>query len=118
MEDPAAGKVEKPEGHGPASCARATRGKSCTRYSDDILGTHRILKGLGYSLKAPYKQKEGTAHPDRDDQFRYLNKQVGAFVKAGQPVISVDTKKKELVGEFSNGGAESPDRRAHSDQGP
>jgi hypothetical protein len=74
------------------------------KITDDTVG--RILKGLGYSLQAPSKQKEGTAHPDRDDQFRYLNKQVGAFVKAGQPVISVDTKKKELVGEFSNGGAE------------
>jgi hypothetical protein len=72
--------------------------------TDDTVG--RILKGLGYSLQAPAKEKEGTAHPDRDAQFRYLNKQVGVFVKAGQPVISVDTKKKELVGEFSNGGAE------------
>jgi hypothetical protein len=74
------------------------------KITDDTVG--RILKGLGYSLQAPSKQKEGTAHPDRNDQFRYLNKQVGAFMKAGQPVISVDTKKKELVGEFSNGGAE------------
>ena len=74
------------------------------KITDDTVG--RILKGLGYSLQAPSKQKEGTAHPDRDDQFRYLNKQVGVFMKAGQPVISVDTKKKELVGEFSNGGAE------------
>ena len=74
------------------------------KITDDTVG--RILRDLGYSLQAPSKQKEGTAHPDRDDQFRYLNKQVGAFVKAGQPVISVDTKKKELVGEFSNGGAE------------
>jgi hypothetical protein len=74
------------------------------KITDDTVG--RILRDLGYSLQAPSKQKEGTAHPDRDHQFRYLNKQVGAFVKAGQPVISVDTKKKELVGEFSNGGAE------------
>ena len=74
------------------------------KITDDTVG--RILRSLGYSLQAPSKQKEGTAHPDRDAQFRYLNKQVGAFMKAGQPVISVDTKKKELVGEFSNGGAE------------
>jgi transposase len=74
------------------------------KITDDTVG--RILRDLGYSLQAPSKQKEGTAHPDRDDQFRYLNKQVGAFMKAAQPVISVDTKKKELVGEFSNGGAE------------
>ena len=74
------------------------------KITDDTVG--RILKSLGYSLQAPSKQKEGTAHPDRDAQFNYLNKQVGAFMKAGQPVISVDTKKKELVGEFSNGGGE------------
>jgi len=72
--------------------------------TDDTVG--RILRDLGYSLQAPAKEKEGTAHPDRDAQFVYLNKQVGAFMKAGQPVISVDTKKKELVGEFSNGGRE------------
>jgi hypothetical protein len=74
------------------------------KITDDTVG--RILKDLGYSLQAPAKEKEGTAHPDRDAQFRYLNKQVGVFMKAGQPVISVDTKKKELVGEFSNYGRE------------
>jgi len=74
------------------------------KITDDTVG--RILKDLGYSLQAPAKEKEGTAHPDRDAQFRYLNKQVGVSMKAGQPVISVETKKKELVGEFSNGGRE------------
>ena len=74
------------------------------KITDDTVG--RILRSIGYSLQAPSKQKEGTAHPDRDAQFNYLNKQVGVFMKAGQPVISVDTKKKELVGEFSNGGVE------------
>ena len=74
------------------------------KITDDTVG--RILKDLGYSLQAPAKEQEGTAHPDRDAQFRYLNKQVGVSMKAGQPVISVDTKKKELVGEFSNGGRE------------
>jgi transposase len=72
--------------------------------TDDTVG--RILKELGYSLQAPVKEKEGSAHPDRDAQFRYLDDQVGSFINAGQPVISVDTKKKELVGEFSNGGRE------------
>jgi transposase len=66
----------------------------------------RLLHQMGYSLQAPSKQKEGTAHPDRDAQFNYLNDTATAFAKDGQPVISVDTKKKELVGEFSNGGAE------------
>lgn len=74
------------------------------KITDDTVG--RILKDLGYSLQAPAKEKEGTAHPDRDAQFRYLNMEVGRFMKAGQPVISIDTKKKELVGEFSNGGQE------------
>ncbi len=72
--------------------------------TDDTVG--RILKGLGYSLQAPVKEKEGAAHPDRDAQFVYLNELVAGFVGADQPVISVDTKKKELVGEFSNGGRE------------
>jgi len=72
--------------------------------TDDTVG--RILKSLGYSLQAPVKQKEGEAHPDRDAQFVYLNDEVRRFAEGGEPVISVDTKKKELVGEFSNGGRE------------
>jgi hypothetical protein len=74
------------------------------KVSADTVG--RILKGLGYSLQAPAKVKEGTAHPDRDGQFRYLNDRAAEMVAAGQPVISVDTKKKEMVGEFDNGGVE------------
>jgi len=74
------------------------------KITDDTVG--RILASLGYSLQAPVKQKEGTGHLDRDAQFVYLNDEVGRFAAAGQPVISVDTKKKELVGEFSNGGRE------------
>jgi arginine repressor len=62
------------------------------KITDDTVG--RILKSLGYSLQAPSKEKEGTAHPDRDAQFSYLNDRVGEFLKAGEPVISVDTKKK------------------------
>lgn len=72
--------------------------------SDDTVG--RILKDLGYSLQAPAKEKEGASHPDRDAQFRYLNDEVTAFLRADEPVISVDTKKKELVGEYANGGQE------------
>jgi transposase len=66
----------------------------------------RLLHQMGYSLQAPSKQNEGTAHPDRDGQFRYLNKLAGQFVRAGEPVISVDTKKKELIGNYANGGRE------------
>ena len=66
----------------------------------------RLLHQMGYSLQAPAKAKEGTSHPDRDAQFVYLNKLVSRFVKNAQPVISVDTKKKELIGEYANGGRE------------
>jgi hypothetical protein len=65
-----------------------------------------LLDQAGYSLQAPIKTLEGRQHPDRDTQFRYLNEQVKTFSGAGQPVISVDAKKKELVGTFKNGGRE------------
>ncbi|MGH2987498.1 MAG: ISAzo13 family transposase [Solirubrobacterales bacterium] len=66
----------------------------------------KLLRGLGYSLQANRKTKEGSQHPDRDAQFRHINERVGEAITAGQPAISVDTKKKELVGEFKNGGSE------------
>ena len=65
-----------------------------------------LLVSLRYSLQGTRKTKEGTSHPDRDAQFAYLNAQVQAFQERGQPVISVDTKKKELVGDFAKGGRE------------
>jgi hypothetical protein len=64
----------------------------------------RCLEEMGYTLQANVKTREGSQHPDRDAQFRYLNRQVKEFRRAGDPVISVDTKKKELVGAFKNGG--------------
>jgi Rhodopirellula transposase DDE domain len=63
-----------------------------------------LLVAAGYSLQANRKAREGTNHPDRDAQFRYINQQVRRFQAAAQPVISVDTKKKELVGDFKNAG--------------
>lgn len=66
----------------------------------------RLLDELHYSLQANRKTKEGSAHPDRDAQFAHINKQVRAFQKRGQPVVSVDTKKKELIGDFKNAGHE------------
>jgi Rhodopirellula transposase DDE domain len=63
-----------------------------------------LLVAAGYSLQANRKTREGTNHPDRDAQFRYINQQVQRFQAAAQPVISVDTKKKELVGDFKNAG--------------
>jgi hypothetical protein len=66
----------------------------------------RLLRDHDYSLQGNAKKIEGKQHPDRDAQFRYINSQVAAFLEAGLPVISVDTKKKENVGRYSNGGAE------------
>jgi transposase len=65
-----------------------------------------LLHQMGYSLQAPAKENEGAQHPDRDGQFRHLNAQVEAHLEAGQPVISVDSKKKETVGNLKNGGRE------------
>jgi len=66
----------------------------------------RLLRSLGYSLQANAKVREGRQHPDRDAQFAHINERVAAAIDNGQPVISVDTKKKELVGDFKNGGRE------------
>lgn len=63
-----------------------------------------LLRELGYSLRANKKMLSGRNHPDRDSQFRYINSLVRKFTKDGNPVISVDTKKKELVGNFKNDG--------------
>ena len=65
-----------------------------------------LLKQNGYSLQANRKTREGSSHPDRNAQFEYINRQASAFQRRRQPVISVDTKKKELVGEFKNSGEE------------
>ena len=64
------------------------------------------LRELGYSLQANRKTREGSGHMDRDAQFQYINEQAKSFLAADEPVISVDTKKKELVGNFKNNGRE------------
>ncbi len=66
----------------------------------------RLISDMGYSLQANRKTLEGADNPDRDAQFRHISKQVKAFQKQGQPVISVDAKKRELVGNFKNPGQE------------
>jgi Rhodopirellula transposase DDE domain len=66
----------------------------------------RLLSEAGYSLQSNRKTREGVAHPDRNAQFEYINGRVRRFQDQGQPVVSVDTKKKELVGDFKNGGRE------------
>lgn len=62
------------------------------------------LREMGYSLQANVKNKEGTAPANRDEQFRAINRRVGIYVSAGEPVLSIDTKKKERVGDFQNPG--------------
>lgn len=64
----------------------------------------RCLREMGYSLQGNVKTIEGTQHPDRDKQFCYINEQVSKFMRSKDPVVSVDTKKKELVGAFENRG--------------
>ena len=65
-----------------------------------------LLKNMGYSLQGNRKTLEGSSHPDRNAQFEYINKIAEEAISNGQPVISVDTKKKELVGQYKNGGKE------------
>jgi len=66
----------------------------------------KLLRKLGFSLQSARKTLEGKQHPDRDAQFRHINDAVCAAIAAGQPAINIDTKKKELVGEFKNAGRE------------
>ena len=104
-----------PETRGnPMSLLRWTS-KSSTKLADDLVRQGfevsartvlRLLHGLGYSLQANAKVTEGRQHPDRDAQFRYLADMAQGFIDDDQPAISVDTKKKELLGQFANGGVE------------
>jgi hypothetical protein len=66
----------------------------------------RLLNAAGYSLRSNRKTREGSSHRDRNAQFEFINAAVKRFQKQNQPLISVDTKKKELVGHFRNGGRE------------
>jgi transposase len=104
-----------PETRGnPMSLLRWTA-KSSTKLAEDLVRQGfevssrtvlRLLHRLGYSLQANVKVTEGRQHPDRDAQFGYLNDTAAAFLDDGQPAISVDTKKKELIGDYANGGTE------------
>jgi hypothetical protein len=112
---PALDRLVDPETRGdPMSRLRWTT-KSTVKLADELtVQGHRVgpdtvarlLKDHDYSLQGNAKTIEGRQHPDRDAQFRYLNDQVTAFLVAGLPVISVDTKKKENVGTYKNGGRE------------
>ena len=72
--------------------------------SHELVG--RLLHQLGYSLQAPRKVEEGNRHPDKDYRFRYIDAQTREYQRHQQPVISVDCKKKELIGRFEHGGRE------------
>jgi transposase len=89
--------------------------KSSTKLAGELVGQGfevssrsvlRLLHKLGYSLQANAKVSEGRQHPDRDAQFNHLNDMASDFIDDSQPVISVDSKKKELIGNYANGGAE------------
>jgi hypothetical protein len=104
-----------PETRGnPMSLLRWTS-KSSTKLAEDLVRQGfdvssrtvlRLLHLLGYSLQANAKVTEGRQHPDRDAQFRYLNDMAAGFIDDDQPAISVDAKKKELIGDYANGGTE------------
>jgi hypothetical protein len=112
---PALEKLVDPATRGDPQSALRWTTKSTAHLADELtraghqvssVTVGRLLKGAGYSLQGNAKTVEGRQHPDRDAQFRYITTQVGAFQGAGDPVISVDAKKKELVGSFANNGAE------------
>lgn len=90
--------------------SKSTRELARTLSDQGHAVSHRLvgelLRDLHYSLQGNAKEDEGKQHPDRDAQFQHLNEQVKASLAAGQPVVSVDTKKKELVGNFKNKGGE------------
>lgn len=75
-------------------------------YTISHVSVSALLKEMGYGLQGNRKTLEGKGHPDRNAQFEFINQKADAALLAGQPVISVDTKKKELVGQFKNGGKE------------
>lgn len=105
----------EPTARGDPECALRWSCKSTSKLADElrrqgfVVGPRTVAKELkeqAFSLQANRKTREGSSHPDRDAQFGYINDQVLAFQRRGQPVISVDTKKKELVGNFKNAGQE------------
>ena len=96
----------------PESCLRWTC-KSVRKLAEELVGmghevsypvVAELLHEMGYSLQANRKTKEGDSHPDRNAQFEHINAKVQQYTGVREPVISVDTKKKELVGDFKNSG--------------
>ena len=89
-----------------SSAARLATELSAGGHAVSERTVNRLLHELGYSLQANRKTLEGTQHADRDAQFKHVNRRVRAFQRLRQPVVSVDTKNKELVGEYRNAGRE------------
>lgn len=105
----------EPEARGDPMCPLRWTSKSTGHLADALVAmghqvspdtVGRLLKEMEFSLQATAKQLEGAQHPDRDAQFVYLSERVGDHLRSGDPVISVDTKKKEVVGQRANGGKE------------
>src|SRR5450755_814347 len=112
---PALRELVDPETRGDPESALRWTTKSTAHLADELTSAgHQVgsltvgwlLKQDGYSLQGNAKTVEGKQHPDRDAQFQYINAQVSAFQATGDPVLSVDAKRKEKVGNFANGGAE------------
>jgi hypothetical protein len=104
-----------PEARGDPMCPLRWTSKSTYKLADALRSkgfdvgpttVRELLHEMGYSLQGTSKQKEGAQHVDRDAQFHYINDTAGTFIAENQPVISVDAKKKELIGEYSNAGRE------------
>jgi hypothetical protein len=88
------------------SLSQLAKGLSGTGFVASKKTVGRLLKAAGYRLQAVFKTKEGASHPDRNAQFGHINATAARFLADGQPVISVDTKQKQLVGEYANKGRE------------
>jgi transposase len=88
------------------STSKLTRELQDRGHQVSQMTVYRLLQDRGYSLQANRKTKEGTSSPDRDAQFQHINRKIRGFSRRGEPVISVDTKKRELVGDFKNAGRE------------
>jgi transposase len=106
-------KLVEPTTRGDPECCLRWTSKSVRRLAEELAGmghevsypvVAELLHEMGYSLQANRKTKEGDSHPDRNAQFEHINARVQQYMGIRQPVISVDTKKKELVGDFKSGG--------------
>lgn len=106
LEDSTRGDPESPLRWTSKSTAKLAAGLVAFGHHVSEVTVQRVLKSMGFSLQANRKTREGEQHPDRDAQFRYISQTAQAALAAGQPVISVDSKKRELVGNFKAVGRE------------